>query len=367
MAVDKLVDSTILDGYFEDIATAIRGKNGSSDTYTPSEMPAAITAIPSGGGDTLYDAYTQTGFTYENNTLTAIPNYMLANSKVASVSSSSATSVGNYAFNSCASLTSINMPQLTSIGTYAFQQCTGLTTINFPIVTTVSQNAFYRCTGLTSISLPNCTSIGLNGFRNTSVPSGIELTVDLPECTSLGNYTFGYSPVKSISIPKVQTLGQNVFDRCTNLTSLTIPSSVSGSLYGLCYGCTNLQSVTLSSGITDITNMGYSFYNCSSLTSITVPGTVTVLQATFYGCTSLTSVTFTGHVGQVSAQSFYNCTNCLVYDFSHCTSVPTLSNTNAFYGINSSAEIRVPAALYDEWKTKPNWASSTVYQHLVAV
>ena len=50
MAVDKLVDSTQLDGYFSDIADAIRGKNGSSDTYTPSQMPQAITDIPSGGG-----------------------------------------------------------------------------------------------------------------------------------------------------------------------------------------------------------------------------------------------------------------------------------------------------------------------------
>lgn len=361
MAVDKLVDSTVLDGYFEDIADAIRGKNGSSDTYTPAQMPAAITAIPSGGGgDTLYDAYTQTGFTYENNNTTTIPNYMLANSKVASVSSSSVTSVGNYAFQSCASLTSINMPQLTTIGSSAFQQCTGLTSINLP-ATTVKQSAFYRCTGLTSISLPNCTSIDLSAFRNTSVPSGVELTVNLPECTSLGNYAFGYSPVKSVSIPKIQTLGQNVFDRCTNLTSLTIPSSVSGSLYGLCYGCTNLQSITLSDGITDITNMGSSFYNCSSLTSITVPGTVTVLQTTFYGCTSLTSITFTGHVAQVGTQSFYNCTNCLVYDFSHCTSVPRLLGTNAFYGINANAQIKVPAALESDWKNADNWYSFENY------
>lgn len=37
---------------FSDIADAIRGKNGSSNTYTPAQMPAAITAIPTGGGGT---------------------------------------------------------------------------------------------------------------------------------------------------------------------------------------------------------------------------------------------------------------------------------------------------------------------------
>lgn len=45
MAIDRAVDSAVLDGYFSDIAGAIRNKNGSSDTYTPAQMAAAIDAI----------------------------------------------------------------------------------------------------------------------------------------------------------------------------------------------------------------------------------------------------------------------------------------------------------------------------------
>lgn len=41
---------TIDDSYFTDIANAIRGKNGSTNTYKPNEMAAAISAISSGGG-----------------------------------------------------------------------------------------------------------------------------------------------------------------------------------------------------------------------------------------------------------------------------------------------------------------------------
>ena len=58
MAVDKLVDSAQLDGYFTNIASAIRSKAGVSSTYTPAEMPQAIEDIPSGGGgdvDSLID------------------------------------------------------------------------------------------------------------------------------------------------------------------------------------------------------------------------------------------------------------------------------------------------------------------------
>ena len=52
MAIDKAVDSTVLDGYFEDIADAIREKDGTQNTYTPAQMPTAIENIPSGGGGT---------------------------------------------------------------------------------------------------------------------------------------------------------------------------------------------------------------------------------------------------------------------------------------------------------------------------
>ena len=48
MAIDKGVDSEALDGLFTDIANAIRGKNGETAQYTPSEMPAAIAGLSTG-------------------------------------------------------------------------------------------------------------------------------------------------------------------------------------------------------------------------------------------------------------------------------------------------------------------------------
>lgn len=51
MAIDKAVDSTVLDGYFSDIADAIRDKAESSDTYTPAQMPQAIASLPGGNAE----------------------------------------------------------------------------------------------------------------------------------------------------------------------------------------------------------------------------------------------------------------------------------------------------------------------------
>ena len=70
---------TIDDSYFTDIANAIRGKNGETITYKPSEMAAAINALSSGGGDwqvaaisTVYDATT-------NKTIIPLTNYIDVN------------------------------------------------------------------------------------------------------------------------------------------------------------------------------------------------------------------------------------------------------------------------------------------------
>lgn len=80
----------------------------------------------------------------------------------------------------------------------------------------------------------------------------------------------------------------------------------------------------------------------------------------FKACTSLQSVVFKKTPSKISWYSFYNCTSCLVYDFSACTYIPKLG-TNVFYGINDNAKILVPKKLYEEWKSATNWAEYADY------
>ena len=49
------------------------------------------------------------------------------------------------------------------------------------------------------------------------------------------------------------------------------------------------------------------------------------------------------------------------YDFTSHTSVPTLDNANAFRNIPADCQIRVPAALYNNWKTAKNWETYASY------
>ena len=128
--------------------------------------------------------------------------------------------------------------------------------------------------------------------------------------------------------------------------------------------CRSLESLRITDNA--MTTGGYIFYNCHSLKSMDIPdGTTDIGTACFYCCYGLASVVIPNSVMSIGKQAFYNCYGVAFYDFSTHTAVPTLSATNAFTGIPADCEIRVPAALYDEWKAATNW--TTYASQIVAV
>ena len=96
--------------------------------------------------------------------------------------------------------------------------------------------------------------------------------------------------------------------------------------------CNMLQKVEIGSNIPSIGYMA--FYYCFSLSSIVIPESVTSIEK----------------------YAFNYCYSMAFYDFSNHTSVPTLSNTNAFSSIPSDCKIIVPDSLYDTWIAETNWS-----------
>ena len=90
--------------------------------------------------------------------------------------SSNVTSVSDYAFYDCDSLTTVNLPLVTSIGSNAFQNCSSLTTADFPLVTYVGQKAFYDCDSLTTVNFPLATDISSQPFYNCDNLTTVELS-----------------------------------------------------------------------------------------------------------------------------------------------------------------------------------------------
>ena len=134
------------------------------------------------------------------------------------------TSIGDSAFDSCVSLTSVTIPDsVTSIGNIAFSFCTSLTSITIPdSVTSIGDGAFYACYSLTSITIPDSvTSIGDWAFSScTSLTS-----ITIPDSvTFIGDSAFDFcESLTSVSIPdSVTFIGDNAFSGCPNLT-LTVP------------------------------------------------------------------------------------------------------------------------------------------------
>ena len=79
------------------------------------------------------------------------------------------------------------------------------------------------------------------------------------------------------------------YSGCSNLTSVTIPNSVTSIGNSAFAFCSNLTSVTIPNSVTSIG--GYAFQRCSSLTSVTIPNSVTSIgDYAFSGCSSLTSI-----------------------------------------------------------------------------
>lgn len=115
--------------------------------------------------------------------------------------------------------------------------------------------------------------------------------------------------LSSITIPSTVTvIGVRCFKECGSLTSIVISSSVTSLGYECFYGCSSLVSIIIPSSVT---SLDWScFWDCKSLTSITIPPSVTSLsKACFYGCSSLTSITIPASVTSIGSLCFAYCTS----------------------------------------------------------
>ena len=234
----------------------------------------------------------------------------------------SVTSIGKYAFFCCTSLTSVTIPDsVTSIGRFAFSNCTSLTSVTIPdSVTSIGEYAFYYCKSLTSMTIPDSvTSISSSTFAScTSLTS-----VTIPNSvTSIGEYAFyDCKSLTSVTIPgSVTSIGLYAFASCTSLTGIWVAegnshyaNDASGVLFNKdkttlvqCPGA--FAAYTIPDSVTSIGDN--TFDHCTSLTSVTIPDSVTSIgDNTFDHCTSLTSVTIPDGVTSIGWRAFSNCTS----------------------------------------------------------
>ena len=166
------------------------------------------------------------------------------------------TSIWEFAFSNCSSLTSITIPNsVKSIGGGAFSGCSCLESISV-----ASDNEIYDSRDDSNAIIEKSNNTLIAGCKNTIIPNSV---------TSIGTGAFfGCSGLTSITIPNsVTSIGEYAFSECSGLTSVTIGKSVTSiGEYAFC-ACEGLISVIIPNSVTSIGE--YAFGVCSSLKNIT--------------------------------------------------------------------------------------------------
>ncbi len=269
----------------------------------------------------------------------------------------SVTSIGDYAFNDCGSLTSVTIPNsVTSIGEFAFRFCNNLTSIDIPnSVTNIGRYAFADCTNLSSVNIPNSvTSIKGGTFEGCS---GLASAIIGNNVTSIGDYAFkNCSSLTSFTIPNnVTFIGRDGFRGCSSLTSINIPNNVASIKDYTFDGCWSLSSVTIGNSVTSIGINA--FRNCSSLSSVTIPNSVTSIgDWAFYNCSSLSSVTIGNGVTSIEDGAFKFCSS-LSSITCFAVTAPSLSN-GVFDETPNTKTLSYPCGSdYSSWESATDWES----------
>ena len=399
---------------------------------------------------------------YGNNTynVIAIDNYAFSpNNTITSISiSEGVTRIGKRSFKQCQKLTSISMPNsLTYIAPYAFFGCSELTSIVIPQnVTIIDEWAFASCKKLSSVTL----SEGLNTLKDNVFYSCEKLsTINIPNSISeVGHNIFGnctsfpvfdnvrYADTYAIGVSDktlssytiregTKWMDSFVFNGCTNLTSFHVPQTLMGIDDRTFYGTLPIVNITIADsnpyfslvdgvlidnrtsavvlcprnkvGSYDIPNgmktiFNSAFRNCSGISSISMPNSVTIIgqyafnncaltsmvmsdnvvlidQYTFSGCSNLQQINFPAALEKISLGAFSGCAslqsitlhenvNNILSAFSNCTGLTSITceainppqcpggSSSTFYNVDvSKIQLYAPAESLDAYRSAECW------------
>ena len=306
--------------------------------------------------------------------------------------------LGYYAFYGCSGLTSLTIPSgFTSINNYTFYGCSGLTSLTIPSgVTSIGNYAFNGCSGLTSIYVypENLPELGTDIFTGCDAKN---CTVYVPKGTydAYKSSEFGYfenivdginkdgllTTQVTIKLDEAGTLPYKISANEKNLiTNLKIVGKINGTdlkfireMAGRDFymkktdgklSILDLSDAKIVEGgfayiwyygnnmYTSNDKLGnYVFYDCSGLTSLTLPSSVTEIgDYAFKGCSGLTSLTLPSSVTLICWGAFEGCSG-LTSIYAYLEKIPKLGS-DVFTGCDAkNCTVYVPKGTYDAYKS----------------
>lgn len=276
---------------------------------------------------------------------------------------SDVTTIKGSAFSNSNTLTSITIPNnVTIIESSAFYKCNSLKTVVFSnSLNIIREDAFAYCNSLENFTMPNSvTSIERGAFNGCSSLTNITIPHSV---TSIGGNPFSWcSSLTNIIVEQgnsnydsrnncnaiIETASNTLISGCKNTI---IPNDIV-SISGAFSGCTSLTSITIPNSVSIITNSA--FASCTSLTNITIPNSVThILNNAFYGCTSLTNITIPESVIEIGYAAFLHCVSLISVNVK-ATPPPSLDYTG-FFDCNNYFIVYVPTESFEVYKKTDYW------------
>lgn len=228
------------------------------------------------------------------------------------------SNIANHAFHQCTNLVSITIKgTATEIGERAFYKCSNLTTVVFDTnVTLIKTDAFNQCAKLENLTLDtSITNIESKAFRSCYV-----LNYDLSQLTNLttiGTEAFAYSLPVDLIVPK--------------------------KLVNFAQGFSNsyIKSVTFQDGGETTIIPDRAFYNCESLTTLTMKSYIKTVDYWAFSGAGLKSYTLHDGLETIGDSAFYTMKNTTMTELVVPNSITSIGS-GAFKGLNSLQTLTVP-------------------------
>lgn len=189
---------------------------------------------------------------------------------------------------------------------------------------------------------PGFSSNEITGLKKSGLPNNEEPYLVSIDATDLTSWT---------------SIDSDSFRNCTNLTSITLPNTITSIGEHAFRYCTNLTSINLPNTLTSIGQ--WAFYNCTSLTSINIPDSLWLItHGAFYGCSGLTSLTIPNTITRIDDAAFSNCSG--LNSITSLATTPPILGDDAIFNTNN-CPIYVPSASVNSyiiaWCTQYDYSS----------
>ena len=188
-----------------------------------------------------------------------------------------------------------------------------------------------RIDNLPVISIGNDAFNGCSALMSITIPDSV---------SSIGKHAFsGCESLMNITIPdSVISINRRAFNYCITLKSISIPHSVTSIDDDTFNNCRSLTSIIIPDSVSFIGK--YAFNSCTSLKSINIPNSVTSIgNNAFSYCSSLTSITIPDSVSSIGHSTFRGCESLM--NITIPDSITSIGN-DAFYACKSLTSIAIP-------------------------